>query len=63
MRDLSIDDFKTTMKIEFEIIDLGLMKYFLGIEVNQSENSIIFCLSKFFKDILRSFRMVNIIQL
>jgi len=32
---LSINDFKTAMKTEFEMTDLGLMKYFLGIEVKQ----------------------------
>ena len=31
------------MKIEFEMIDLGLMKYFLGIEVEQSDNDIFIC--------------------
>ena len=30
---LSIDEFKTTMKNEFDMTNLGLMKYFLGIEV------------------------------
>jgi len=30
-RDLSVDDFKDAMKTKFEMIDLGMMKYFLGI--------------------------------
>ena len=30
-----IDEFKEAMKSEFEMIDLGLLKYFLGIEVKQ----------------------------
>lgn len=33
---LSIDLFKADMKKEFEMTDLGLMKYFLGIKVNQN---------------------------
>lgn len=32
-----INQFKTTMKKEFEMIDLGLMKYFLCIEVEQTK--------------------------
>ena len=32
-RDLSVDEFKKAMKMEFEMTDLGMMKYFLGIEV------------------------------
>ena len=31
--DLEIDEFKAAMTKEFEMTDLGLMKYFLGIEV------------------------------
>ena len=37
---LSIDMFKTTMKREFEMTNLGLMKYFLGIEVTQNDKGI-----------------------
>ena len=47
------------MKTEFEIKDLGMMKYFLGIEVNQSEDDIFICQTKYAKDILKRFRMVN----
>lgn len=32
------DEFKKSMQIEFEMSDLGLMHYFLGIEVVQSAN-------------------------
>jgi hypothetical protein len=47
------------MKIEFEMTDLGMMKYFLGIEVNQFEDGIFICQTKYAKDILKRFRMVN----
>ena len=31
---ISIETFKTTMKTYFDMIELGLLKYFLGIEVS-----------------------------
>ena len=33
-----IENFKTIMKDEFELTNMGLLKYFLGIEVEQNEN-------------------------
>jgi hypothetical protein len=56
---LSIDEFKTAMKTEFEMTGLGMMKYFLVIEVNQYEDGIFICQNKYAKDILKRFRMVN----
>ena len=38
--DYGIADFKTVMESEFEITDLGLMNFFLGIEVQQSKSGI-----------------------
>ena len=40
---LSIDQFKLAMKKEFEMTDLGFMKYFFGIEVERSEKGIFIC--------------------
>ena len=34
---LMLEEFRTVMKKEFEMTDLGLMKYFLGIEVTQTD--------------------------
>ena len=37
------------MKIEFEMIDIGLMKYFLGIEFEKSDSGIFICQQKYDK--------------
>jgi hypothetical protein len=56
---LSIDMFKSAMKKEFEMTDLGLMNYFLGIEVTQNDKGIFICQSKYARDVLKRFRMIN----
>ena len=50
-RNVSIELFKSTMKKEFEMTDLGLMKYFLGIEVSQTDDGIFICQTKYAKDV------------
>jgi hypothetical protein len=47
------------MKKEFDMIDLGLMKYFLGIDVTQNDKGIFICQSKYEKYVLKRFRMIN----
>ena len=37
-----IENFKTFMKNEFEMTDMGLLRYFLGIEVEKNENKIFY---------------------
>jgi len=58
-RDLSIDEFKMSMKREFDMTSLGLMKYLIGIEVTQSEDGIFICQFRYENDILKRFRMQN----
>jgi hypothetical protein len=38
--DFGIEEFKLVMKGEFKMTDLGLMIYFLGIEVHRSKTGI-----------------------
>ena len=45
------------MKNEFEMTDLGLMKYFLGLEVTQTDKCIFMFQHKYATDILQRFRM------
>ena len=42
IRNLNIVEFKSAMKSEFEMINLGLMKYNLGIEVEKYEKVFLF---------------------
>ena len=44
---------------EFEMTDLGLMQYFLGIEVKQTEEGIFISQEKYANDILKRFGMEN----
>ena len=57
--DFELDEFKSTMMKEFWMVDLGLMKYFLGIEVEQSERGIFIYQNKYSKYLLKIFRMEN----
>ncbi|CAL9016013.1 unnamed protein product [Prunus brigantina] len=41
----------------FEMSDLGLMHYFLGIEINQEEDGIFICQKKYTKNLLKKFKM------
>lgn len=51
-----IDDFKQSMMVEFEMTDLGMMRYFLGIEVVQSEAGIFITQKKYALEIWKDFR-------
>ncbi|KAG8502917.1 hypothetical protein CXB51_000754 [Gossypium anomalum] len=54
-----INDFKTQMHEVFDMTDLGVMTYFLGMEVNQSDRGIFISQHAFALKILDKFCMTN----
>jgi hypothetical protein len=54
---LELTNFKHAMQSEFEMTDLGIMKYFLGIEVDQSTKGIFVYQKKYAANIIKKFRM------
>ncbi|KAL4335379.1 hypothetical protein GQ457_07G009100 [Hibiscus cannabinus] len=52
-----IDEFKKAMMGEFEMTDLGLMSYFLGLENKQGDEGIFISQEAYAKEILRRFKM------
>eukprot|EP00253_Pinus_taeda_P014297 PITA_14297 len=57
--DFLIADFKQIMKNEFEMTNLGLLRYVLGIEVKQTENGIFISQAKYVVNIVERFIMQN----
>ncbi|KAK2966616.1 hypothetical protein RJ640_025301 [Escallonia rubra] len=53
------DDFKKEMAKEFEMTDIGLMSYYLGIEVKQRDDEIFISQETYAKDVLKRFNMEN----
>ncbi|KAM0043888.1 putative RNA-directed DNA polymerase [Helianthus debilis subsp. tardiflorus] len=51
------ESFKQSIQREFEMTDLGQMRFFLGIEVHQSNLGISLCQSQYAKAVLERFRM------
>ena len=51
------ESFKKSMMVEFEMSDLGMLHYFLGIEVVQSANGIFISQKKYVQDVLDRFQM------
>ena len=54
-----IEEFKSTMTQEFEMTDLSLLKFFLGLEVKQGETCIFISQEKYAKEILKKYKMKN----
>eukprot|EP00268_Persea_americana_P008859 TRINITY_DN13467_c1_g2_i1.p1 TRINITY_DN13467_c1_g2~~TRINITY_DN13467_c1_g2_i1.p1 ORF type:complete len:401 (+),score=79.48 TRINITY_DN13467_c1_g2_i1:1121-2323(+) len=50
-------DFKMTMMHKFEMTDMGLLHFFLGIEVNQNDDGIFISQKKYAKELLKRFSM------
>ncbi|CAL1387753.1 unnamed protein product [Linum trigynum] len=50
-----IEEFKKSMQEEFEMTDLGRMKYFLGVEVHQSKAGIFINQQKYVKEVLEKY--------
>ncbi|KAK2970738.1 hypothetical protein RJ640_009657 [Escallonia rubra] len=50
-------EFKNAMAQEFEMTDIGLMSYYLGIEVKQRDNVIFISQEGYAKEILKKFKM------
>ncbi|KAM2065116.1 hypothetical protein EV1_027912 [Malus domestica] len=51
------EEFKRVMTKEFEMTDIGLMAYYLGIEVKQNEEGIFISQESYVKEILKKFKM------
>ena len=50
-------EFKNSMMHEFDMMDLGKMRYFLGIEVLQSQEGIFICQRRYAQEVLERFDM------
>eukprot|EP00253_Pinus_taeda_P033015 PITA_33015 len=55
--DYRIKNVKSVMKEEFEMTDMGLLRYFLGIEVDQNENGILISQVRYVNEVLGRFNM------
>ncbi|KAL4319314.1 hypothetical protein GQ457_18G017080 [Hibiscus cannabinus] len=55
--DKAVSEFKLSMQKEFEMSDLGLMSYFLGMEINQSKAGIFISQNKYALDVLKKIKL------
>ena len=56
---MQVAEFKLNMMQVFEMTDLGLMKFFLGMEIMQNREEIFICQKKYSREILKKFQMDN----
>ncbi|KAI5351718.1 hypothetical protein L3X38_004609 [Prunus dulcis] len=54
-----MSEFKSSMLREFDMFDLGKMRFFLGIEVLQKSDGIYICQRKYALEVLRRFGMME----
>jgi Reverse transcriptase (RNA-dependent DNA polymerase) len=52
-----IDEFKREMKLEFEMTDLEMMRYFFGVEIRQKKLGIFVSQGGYTQEILQKFEM------
>ncbi|RVW89381.1 Retrovirus-related Pol polyprotein from transposon RE1 [Vitis vinifera] len=52
-----VEKFKLEMIEVFEMTNLGLMTFFLGMEIKQSEHEVLICQKKYAKEILKKFKL------
>lgn len=52
-----VEEFKASMKTEYDMSNLGEMRYFLGVEIVQDDTSIYMCQRKYAHEILQRFKM------
>ncbi|XP_050914735.1 uncharacterized mitochondrial protein AtMg00810-like [Lathyrus oleraceus] len=57
--DKMFKEFKSSMKKEFGMTDMGCMRYFLGVEVTQTSNGIFICQRKYANEVLERFSLQN----
>jgi len=56
---LLVEDLREAMMTEFEMTDLGLLHYFLGIEVTQMSDGIFISQEKYVSNLLKKWKMGN----
>jgi len=56
------DEFKRSMMSEFDMTGLGIIRYFLGVEIMQNSKGIFVCPRKYAHEVLSRFGMVNVIS-
>lgn len=52
-----VEEFKQEMMKVFEMTGLGLMTFFLGMEIKQAEHEVFICQKKYAKEILNKFKL------
>eukprot|EP00253_Pinus_taeda_P033256 PITA_33256 len=58
--DYLIENFKTIMREEFEMTNMGLLRYFLGIELEQNGNGIFISQAKYVNEVFERLNMQDI---
>ena len=54
-----IDEFKLSMRLEFDMTDLGILHYYFGLEVYQGDHGVLISQKKSMLDMLENFNMLH----